>query len=176
MHTPFTNVLIMNMAMIYDVRENCVLLQDRKKRYFGGAFPGGHFEAGESVYGSCVREIFEETGLEVTSLVPCGFAHWNKKEGTQEFIYFYRTGSFSGELIQSDEGTNRWVKLEELKSQNLAGWFKDQLPIFFTNTFTELTYVYDTKNDKYIKKFFGAGNMPSIDKLPSFLTFNEQQH
>ncbi len=169
----FSDVAVMNIVMIYDPINNTVLMQDRTKIWKGGAFPGGHLEIGESIYNSCIREVKEETGLTVSDLIPCGLVHWSKKNGRQEFIYFYRTGTFSGELLQCDEGENKWISIDDLTNQHLSGWFREQLPIFFTKQYTELSYIYSQETDSYIKCFHSRGIVPDINILPRFSEFPE---
>ena len=158
----FPDFAAMNVVMIYDVHKNAVLLQNRTKKWTGGCFPGGHLEVGESVYDSAVREVREETGLCVTDLVPCGLVHWTKKNGRTEFIFCYRTGNFSGELTQCDEGVNYWVDLDKLADEPLAPWFRDQLPLFFAEHYTEISHVYDHENEKFVIKWFGQGKVPYL--------------
>lgn len=168
-----SDITVMNIVMIYDLINNTVLLQDRTKIWKGGAFPGGHLENGESIFNSCIREVREETGLTVSDLTPCGVVHWNNKNGNHDFIYFYRTKTFSGELNQCDEGVNKWIPVDELPSQPLSDWFREQLPIFFTKQYTELSYIYDKDSDRYKRLFHSRGEIPDINKLPSFAEFPE---
>ena len=86
-----TEVVVMNVVMVYDMKTDSVLLQNRTRKWKGGCFPGGHLENGETVLNSAVREVKEETGLDVTDLVPCGLVHWNKSGGRHELIFCYRT-------------------------------------------------------------------------------------
>ena len=54
-----------NMCMISD-NAGSILVQDRKKAdYPGITFPGGHVEPGESFVESVIREVREETGLDI---------------------------------------------------------------------------------------------------------------
>ena len=139
----FSDFAVMNIVMIYDSVHNTVLMQDRTKIWKGGAFPGGHLEIGESIYNSCIREVKEETGLTISNLIPCGLVHWSKKNGRQEFIYLYRTGTFQASS-QCNEGENKWVHINDLTGQQ-PGWFREQLPIFFTNT-TPSFHIFMTKD------------------------------
>ena len=69
------NCELTNMVMVEDPETGRVLVQKRVKKYCGIAFPGGHVEDGESIYDSAVREIREETGLEIRDLKACGYIH-----------------------------------------------------------------------------------------------------
>ena len=60
-----------NMCMIYDGEGN-ILVQDRIKSWCGIAFPGGHLELKESIVESVIREVKEETGLDISNLELCG--------------------------------------------------------------------------------------------------------
>ena len=120
-----------NMVMVQDPETGKVLVQKRIKKYCGIAFPGGHVEDRESIYDSAVREIREETGLEIRDLKVCGYIHWNHANGDKYFTYFYKTTSFSGELIgETDEGPVFWVDPEELESLQLAPNMDRYLPMF----------------------------------------------
>lgn len=168
-----TDVVVMNCVMVYDKKNDTVLLQNRTKKWCGGCFPGGHLENGESIYSSAVREIFEETGLKISNLVPCGLVHWNKSGGRHELIFCYRTGTFEGSLSQCDEGTNYWVKRTELKDEPLASWFREQLPLFFSNSYTEISHIYDEETDDHPMSVYSMSALPETDSLPEFGFFTE---
>ena len=59
--------VLVNMCMIYDREKDKILVLDKVKKHGweGLTFVGGHVEDGEVLYDSCVREVFEETGLKV---------------------------------------------------------------------------------------------------------------
>lgn len=69
---------ITNMVMVQDQSTGKVVVQERVKSWCGIAFPGGHAESDESIYDSAVREIKEETGLDIQNLKACGFMYWFK--------------------------------------------------------------------------------------------------
>lgn len=66
------SAIFTNMCMIYDDKGN-ILVQDRKNPDWPGiTFPGGHVEPGESFVCSVIREVKEETGLDIENPQLCG--------------------------------------------------------------------------------------------------------
>ncbi len=130
---------ITNMVMIQDKSTGKVVVQDRIKNWCGLAFPGGHAEDDESIYDSAVREIKEETRLYIHHLKSCGFMYWfNNKTCDRYFTYFYKTTDYNGELIyETDEGKVFWVNLSELFQKKLAPNFKEYLPMFLDDKYSE---------------------------------------
>ena len=99
------NVKLMNMCKIIDTNTNKVLVQDRVKSWKGIAFPGGKINNGESITKSTIREVKEETGLDITNLKLCGIKNWyNKEKNERSIVFFYKTTTFTGNLIsETDE-------------------------------------------------------------------------
>ena len=122
------------------------MLDRIKSDWPGLTFPGGHVESGESFTASAIREIYEETGLSVRNLVPCGVVHWAEKTGNRRYIEFlYRTSDFSGNLVrQTDEGSVFWMDLENLcRSEKLSHNFNLYLPLFLNDNCSELFFEWD---------------------------------
>lgn len=68
-----------------------VLVQERKKQDWPGiAFPGGHVEAGESFTEAVIREVWEETGLTISSPRLCGIKDW-QENGIRYVVFLYKT-------------------------------------------------------------------------------------
>lgn len=112
-------VELTNIVMIQDKTTGKVLVQERIKSWKGLSFPGGHVDEGESLVDSAIREINEETGLDVKNLKSCGVVHWNNKNKTFDryIVFLYKTADFEGDLItEMDEGKNYWISIDELKA------------------------------------------------------------
>ena len=70
----YEKIELTNMCMIYDNNGN-VLVQDKINKSWGGiTFPGGHIEKQESFVDSVIREVKEETNLEIGELKLFGAA------------------------------------------------------------------------------------------------------
>jgi len=130
---------VTNMVMIQDKRTGKVLVQDRVKSWKGLSFPGGHIEDNESIVDSAVREIKEETGLEVWNLKSCGIIHWlNNKTFDRYLVFLFKTGDYSGELItECDEGKNLWITIDELRNTPSENQTPQYLPMFLEDKYSE---------------------------------------
>ncbi len=134
-------VELTNMCMIYDGEGN-ILVQDRKKKNWPGiAFPGGHVEKGESIVKSVIREVKEETGLDIVNPVLCGLKQWYMEEKDYRYIVlYYKCSQFSGELLSSEEGEVFWISRKDLSKYHLSQNFEETLKIFESDDLSEFFY------------------------------------
>ncbi len=129
-------VTLTTMCMICD--GDRVLVQDRVKPDWSGlAFPGGHVEKGESFTDSVIREVREETGLMIEHPVLCGVQQWEHENGSRYITFFFKTSSFSGEIISSEEGKIFWIDRKDLSAQKTAREFSHILQIFERDDLSE---------------------------------------
>ena len=88
---------------------------------------GGHLEPGETPEMCVRREVLEETGLTLTSLRLRGTVDFISDRWVSEVMYLYTADSFTGSLIDCNEGVLKWVPKEEIPT--LPQWEGDK--IFF---------------------------------------------
>ena len=132
---------IVNMCMVYN--DDLVLVQDKTDEdYKGLCFPGGHVEIGESLVDAVIREVFEETGLDVVSPRLCGTKDWVNDDGSRYLALFYKTDKFSGEIRSSEEGNVFWMPLCELLSMGdrLSLDMLDMIKVFMDDDLSEFFY------------------------------------
>lgn len=136
-------VELTNMCMICDGNGN-VLVQNKKNHptWHGWNFPGGHVEKGEYVTPSVIREMKEETGLNIENPKLCGIKEFHKsKDGKRYIVFLYVADRFSGELKPSSEGEVFWYPLSELaRSDELIDGFGEMLTVFTKNEISEVFY------------------------------------
>lgn len=146
------NCILTNMCMIYD--GDNILLQDRMNPDWPGiTFPGGHIETGESFVDSVIREVKEETGLDISNVTLCGVKQWTQRDGEYRYIvFFYKTNTFSGEIKSSDEGRVFWIKKDQLKNYTLANDFDKMFEVFDNDNLSENYYWFEDNEWKVENK------------------------
>ena len=86
---------------------------------------GGHFEEGESPEECLLREVYEETGLTLTSFRLRGIVTFSTDVYATEYMFLYTADSYEGEMIECNEGNLEWVKKSDV--YNLPIWEGDKL-------------------------------------------------
>lgn len=129
------NCELTNMVMIENPDNGQVLVQKRVKYWTGVTFPGGHIEKGESFTQSAVREVKEETGLDIKNPKLCGTVHWCHKDTDERYIVLlYKATEFSGELVdKTDEGEVFWINKEDFNNYQLSPNFDTYLKVFLSD-------------------------------------------
>lgn len=147
------NVELVTLVMI-EREDGRVLVQNRRLKYPGISFPGGHIEKTESIIDCAIREVKEETGLDVQNLHPCGVVHWTHKITDRRYMCFmYKTKSFSGTLIENNrEGDNLWMDVNELHQlpednfSSIPGAYALSPLLHSTGEFSEAFIIHDDKS------------------------------
>ena len=80
---------------------------------------GGHFEEGESPDECLMREVYEETGLTLTSHRFRGIVTFSQEGYGTEYMCLYTADGFEGEMKPCSEGVLEWVKKEDILKLNL---------------------------------------------------------
>lgn len=138
--------------MVYDDAGN-ILVQDRAKQDWPGlAFPGGHVEHLESFTQSVIREVKEETGLDIENPILCGIKQFQTEDDNRYVVLFFKTNKYKGSLTPSDEGEVFWINRNDLAHYTLSIDFEEMLLIFESNTLSEFYYYKD--NEEWAKSIF----------------------
>jgi len=86
---------------------------------------GGKFEEGESPEDCVLREVREETGLQLLSWRYRAIVTFVSDEWGTEYMHLFTSDSFEGEIKECDEGVLEWIDKEKLLS--LPIWEGDKI-------------------------------------------------
>ena len=133
--------------------EQYLLLYRNKKKndYNKGKWigVGGGLEKDETPDQCAIREIKEETGLDVHSLECAGEVDFIY-DGYFEKMFIYEITDFSGDLIDCNEGELRWIPIKDI--YNYPMWEGDKvfLPLLINHeSYFKIRLIYE--NDVLIK-------------------------
>ena len=110
-------------TIIYLEKDNKYLMLHRNKKekdlnkdkWIG---VGGHIEDNETNDECIIREVKEETGLELIDFKLCGEVLFDI-DGFIELMYVYTSINFNGELIDCNEGTLEWIEKDQINQLNI---------------------------------------------------------
>ncbi len=129
-----------NMVMVFDDKNN-VVVERRVKGWNGLVFPGGHLKEKETATESAIREIKEETGLNISKLKLCGIKQWFHPDEGRNVCFLFKTNVYSGEIVSSSEGEIFWMPLDKLiESKEVASGFDVMLKVFLDESINEMFY------------------------------------
>ena len=138
------NVKLTVLCLIQD--GNRILLQNRiKKDWQGYTLPGGHVEPEESFVDAVIREMKEETGLDILKPRLVGIKQFPIDDG-RYIVLLFKTESFSGQVVSSDEGEMEWVEYDRLSEINTVDDLDDLLKVFNDPDLNEFQYFVDGDN------------------------------
>lgn len=142
-------VILTNMCLIY--KGDKLLIQERTKDDWPGlTFPGGHIKKGEDIISSVIREVKEETGLDIKDPILCGIEEYkNNNEYDRYLTFLFKTNKFKGKLKSSNEGKVYWINRDELlNSDNLSLDLDLIYKVMNSDKLSELIYYKEDKNWK----------------------------
>ena len=104
---------------------------------------GGKFEAGESPEECAIREVCEESGLEIETPRLCGLLMFPGFKGNDWYIFVFTASEFSGEPKENEEGFLEWIP--DAKVESLPLWPSDHvfLPWIREGKFFSAKFVYE---------------------------------
>jgi 8-oxo-dGTP diphosphatase len=138
-HRLFTMCMIQN-------GDKVLLIKRPDERGFPGYLaPGGKIDFPESLIDGAIREVKEETGLNVANLVFKGIDEYvNPKKNVRYMVFNYWTITFQGELLEDPpEGELVWVQISKALELPMQNWFKERFPLFFETGTFEIQRVWD---------------------------------
>lgn len=81
--------------------------------------PGGKLEKNESPEECIIREVMEETGLNLKSLHLRGFVTYVSEDWDTEYMYVFVSDKVDGNIIECNEGDLKWIDEKDLFNLNM---------------------------------------------------------
>jgi 8-oxo-dGTP diphosphatase len=109
---------------------------------------GGKFKPGESPEECVIREVWEESGLEINNPRLHGLVIFLGFKGNDWYVFVYTAETFSGDLKENEEGFLQWIPDAELEGLEL--WPSDHifLPWLQGGKFFSAKFIYN--GDKFL--------------------------
>lgn len=137
-------------VLCYLRKDDCYLLLLRNKKkndYNQGKWigVGGKIEQNETIDEAAIREVKEETGLDVHSLSLAGEAVFINDD-YEEIMYVYEITDFSGTLIDCNEGVLKWIPIKDIYLYPMWEGDKAFLPLLINHAPYFRQKIYYKKN------------------------------
>lgn len=148
------NNKVINTVTCYLIRgdEFLLLYRNKKKNDFNkGKYigVGGHIEEGEAPSEAIDREVKEETNFDIIDKTLRALIIFYFDE-FEEHMYLYTSSSFKGEMKECDEGTLKWVNINDF--DKIPMWEGDQYFIDLlkkNEPYFEMSFLYN--KDKLVE-------------------------
>lgn len=111
--------------------------------------PGGKFEGNESPEECMLREVYEETGLRLTSYKYRAVITFLSDMWEAEHMHLFTADGFEGEIGECSEGVLEWVPKENVK--NLPIWEGDKLFFDLLEKANFFTMVLEYQGDTLVR-------------------------
>ncbi|NMH74673.1 8-oxo-dGTP diphosphatase [Bacillus sp. RO2] len=149
-----TKISMYTMCLVVDGDKVLLVNRPSHKGFPGYIGPGGKVEFPESLTEGAIREVLEETGLEVSNLIYKGLDEYvNELENERYMVFNYVTYTFRGQLLPfPPEGELKWVAISEALELPMQDWFKKRFPLFFEEGTFEKHVVWDDGVKKAVKE------------------------
>lgn len=128
------------------IRDGERILLAEKKRGFGVGFwngYGGKVEPGETIEQALVREVREESELELVDYEKRGMMEFHLADGAIKQVYIFEGTKWKGEPVETEEMKPKWFQVAEIPLDDM--WPSDTFwyPKFLKREYFEGTIVFD---------------------------------
>lgn len=128
-----SKVILSNMCLVENDKHQICFIFRHKNDWPGLNLPGGHVENNETLEEAVIREMKEETGLEIFNPKLCAVKEWPWGEDLRYLGFLYYVDEFKGELRSSEEGEVIWLTKEEMYNYRLSEGLEELMDLIIKN-------------------------------------------
>ncbi len=123
-------------AVITNEKGEVLLMKRKQDDFMGRIFeiPGGNAEDGESIYDILKREIKEETNFDLTKVISyINYFDYLSRSGKKCRQFNFKVEVTGGPIVLTEHDTYKWVKLDEIETQDVSNEIRECLMIYKFN-------------------------------------------
>lgn len=105
---------------------------------------GGHVEFNEDIETAAKREVLEESGITVNSLMLCGIVHFRGQQEEHDMTMFvFISNNFSGNPVTGSEGYFEWVPIKDIFDKQIYDGDKIFIKFMLENKFFVIDFLFN---------------------------------
>ena len=123
-------------AIITNQKGEILLVKRKQDDFLGGFFeiPGGNAEKGEGIYNTLVREIKEETNLDLKRIDKyINYFNYTSKSGKKCRQFNFKVEVEGDDIKLTEHDTYKWIGLNEIEEQYVTPEMRECLVIYRFN-------------------------------------------
>ena len=143
------------MTLAFILEENRILLALKKRGVGAGRYNGygGKLMPNESLEEALVREMQEESGIEIADFTKVGIHLFESTERPEEVleVHVFKVTSYTGEPVETEEMKPEWFALDAIPFETM--WPDDQywFPLFLADKKFRTKFLFG-ENDTVLEK------------------------
>lgn len=139
---------ILTLCIIYQHPK--VLLGMKKRGHGEGKWNGfgGKVEEGETIEEAAIREVREESGVEIKRMNKLGIVEFCYQDGSGNMeVHIFRAKEFEGNPVESEEMKPKWFHVNKLPFDQMWPDDKYWLPLFLEGKIFEGKFLFNEANE-----------------------------
>ena len=123
-------------AVITNEKGEVLLMKRKQDNFMRGIFeiPGESAKDGESIYDILKREIKEETNFDLTKVISyINYFDYLSRSGKKCRQFNFKVEVTGGPIVLTEHDTYKWVKLDEIETQDVSNEIRECLMIYKFN-------------------------------------------
>ena len=143
-------------TLCFVMDDNEILLIEKKRGVGEGLYngPGGKVEKNESIEECAIREVKEETRIDIQNVEKIGELEFIFGQDPFMFVHVFTTSEFSGEIEETEEARPEWFSIENIPLNEMWPDDKYWIPKMLNGEKFLARFYFDEEGDKILNHSF----------------------